>query len=520
MKTKKTQALLKIILLLGILILVNFISVRLFARLDLTRTHMYTLSDASKNLVRNLDDRVTIKAYFSEELPSPYNAARRQVLDILNEYKAYAKGNIRFEFINPEGEKTEREAQEAGIPPVQVQVVKEDKFEAKRAFMGLAFQYEDRKEVLPVVRNPGSLEYDISSAVKRLITKTKKQVGFTTGHQEAEFASYQNAVQELGKQYDLVPVDLSSDTSAVPGNLAALLIIAPQKKFSDSVKYQIDRYIMQGGKAAFLLNAMNASLGDPRQARGPVAFPVETGLEDMLQSYGVRVNSDVVRDAQCAPITVMQQEGGYQMQNQVAFPYMPNVTNVDKTNPMVKDLQGLIFYFVSSVDTVHTANECVSEILLRSSSQSGRQTGVIPIDPFQRYTKKEFPESSIPLAVAVHGSFRSFFEGKLPAPQNVKSRETEIIVVGDGDFMKDDFARNRVNQTFFANIVDYLADDAGLMTIRSKEAALLPLDPVSDGTKQSLKYIDLFAPPLMIIAYGIFRWRKRAAFKKLFAAQA
>jgi ABC-type uncharacterized transport system involved in gliding motility auxiliary subunit len=123
MKTKKTQILLKSILVLGILILVNFISVRFFTRLDLTKTHIFTLSEASKKLVGGLDDRVTIKAYFTEDLPSPYNNSRRQVLDILNEYKAYAKGNIQFEFINPEGEKAEREAKESGVPAVEVQVV-------------------------------------------------------------------------------------------------------------------------------------------------------------------------------------------------------------------------------------------------------------------------------------------------------------------------------------------------------------------------------------------------------------
>jgi gliding-associated putative ABC transporter substrate-binding component GldG len=519
MKTKKTQILLKSILVLGILILVNFISVRFFTRLDLTKTHIFTLSEASKKLVGGLDDRVTIKAYFTEDLPSPYNNSRRQVLDILNEYKAYAKGNIQFEFINPEGEKAEREAKESGVPAVEVQVVKEDKYEVKRAFLGLVFLYEDRKEVLPVVQNLGSLEFDISSAVKRLTTRVKKQIGFTTGHEEPEISSLRNAGQELNKQYTLVPVDLSSGSSVVPNDLAALLVIAPKNKFSDSAKFQIDQYIMQGGKAAFLLNTMDASMGNPGEGRGPFAFPVETGLGDMLERYGVRINTDVIRDAQCAPITITQQEGQFQMQSQVPFPYIPNITDVDKTNPLVKDLQGLVFYFVSSVDTIHTDGGLTSDFLLRSSKQSGRQSGFFPIDPFHRYTKQELSESSIPLAVSVHGMFHSFFEGKLPVPQKLISPETNIIVVGDGDFMKDDFARNRVNMTFFANIVDYLADDAGLITIRSKDTALLPLDPLGDGTKKTLKYIDILAPPFIVAAYGIFRWRKRTALKKAFEAQ-
>jgi gliding-associated putative ABC transporter substrate-binding component GldG len=519
MNTKKAQTFFRVLLVLGILILINFISVRIFSRLDLTKAGVYTLSDASKTLVRNLDDRVTVKAYFTEDLPSPYNNNRRQVLDILNEYKAYAKGNLHFEFINPEGEKNEREAQQAGIPPVEVQVVKEDKFEVKRAFLGLVFLFEDKKEVLPVVQNLGSLEYDISSVIKRLTMHAKKRIGVTTGHQEPELSSMQHANQDVSAQYEIVPVDLSSSTATIPQDLAALLIIAPQKKFSDTAKYQIDQYIMHGGKVAFLLNKVNASL----QQR--YTQPVDLGLEDMLENYGIRINADLVRDAQCANITVMQQQGQFQMQSQIPFPYLPNAANVNRSNPIVKDLQGLIFYFVSSLDTsVAVGKGLTAEVLVRSSKRSGRQTGFMMIDPLHRYTMDELSESNIPLAAVVSGSFKSYFaaagnENKGFIPQVTKSPETRIIVVGDGDFMKDDFAGSRGNLTFFINIIDYLADDAGLITIRSKNVSQPPLDQISDGTKKLLKYGDLLLPPILIIGYGLFRWRRRVALKRSFEAQ-
>jgi gliding-associated putative ABC transporter substrate-binding component GldG len=519
MNTRKAQTLFRVLLVFGILILINFISVRIFSRLDLTKAGVYTLSDASKALVRNLDDRVTVKAYFTEDLPAPYNNNRRQVLDILNEYKAYAKGNLHFDFINPEGEKNEQEAQQAGIPPVEVQVVKEDKFEVKRAFLGLVLLYEDKKEVLPVVQNLGSLEYDISAAIKRLTTTTKKRIGVTTGHQEAELSTMRKANQDISAQYEVVPVDLSSSTATIPQDLAALLVIAPQKSFSDTAKYQIDQYIMHGGKVAFLLNKVNASL----QQR--YSQPVDLGLEPLLENYGIRINSDLVRDAQCASVTVMQQQGPFQMQSQIPFPYLPNVTNVDRTNPMVKDLQGLIFYFVSSIDTSLALSKGVkAEVLARSSKHSGRQTGFMMIDPLHRYTADELSESSIPLAAVMSGSFRSYYAGgtadnKSFVSQTEKSPQTRIIVVGDGDFMKDDFAGNRGNLTFFVNIVDYLADDAGLISIRSKDVAQPPLEQISDGTKKILKYGDLLVPPLLVIGYGLLRWRRRIALKRSYEAQ-
>ena len=513
MKKQKTQTLIRIGLVLGILVVINIISIRLFGRLDLTSQGVYTLSDASRKLVGSLDDRVTVKAFFTEDLPAPYNNNRRSVLDILNDYKAYSKGNLQFEFINPQGEKGEQDAQQQGVSPVQVQVVNEDKLEVKRGYLGLVLLYEDKKEVLPVVQNLSTLEYDISSALKRLTSKSKKKVGYTTGHGEPEISAMRQMYQSVSQQYDLAPIDLNKG-EVVPKDIEALLVIAPQNRFQDSAQFQIDQYIMRGGKVAFLLNRVNANL----QMR--MGQSADVGLDDLLQQYGVRVNPDLIRDAQCANISVMQQQGGYTFQSQVPFPYIPVASNFNSNNPIVKDLQGVILHFVSSVDTGGAASKGVkSEVLIRSSKHSGRQTGMFMIDPFQRYTAADLAEDGIPLAAILEGSFRSFFVGKQPAAAVTTSPETRIIVVGDGDFMKDEMLGNKGNLTFFANIIDYLADDAGLITIRSKNVATPPLDQISDGTKRTLKYTNLIGPPLLIIAYGLFRWRKRVALKKAMEAQ-
>ena len=516
---KRNQAVVRVLLVLGILVLINIISIRLFSRLDLTKHGLYTLSDASKKLVRSIDDRVTVKAYFTDDLPAPYNNNRREVLDMLNEYKAYAGGNLQYEFINPEGQKGEQEAQQAGVPPVNVQVVKEDKFEVKRAYLGLVMMYEDKKETLPVIQNLGSLEYDISSALKRLTTRQKKRIGYTIGHNETDLSTLKMAYGVITSQYDVTPVDLSNG-AAVPADLAALLVIAPQKKFNDSSKYQIDQYLMRGGKIAFLINKVNADL------QAQYAQPTDLNIDDQFAQYGVRINSDLVRDAQCASVSVVQQQSGFMMQSQIPFPYMPMASTFNKENPMVKDLQNVIFYFASSLDTSSAASKNLkAQVLVRSSNRSGRQSGYFAIDAFHRYTADELSESGIPLAAVVSGSFRSFYSDKQPPAGLVtasspltSSPETRIVFAGDGDFMKDDLARNPGNLTFFANIVDYLADDAGLITIRSKNVSMPLLDQVSDGTKRTLKYGDLLLPPIAVIGYGLLRWRNRLARKRALEA--
>jgi gliding-associated putative ABC transporter substrate-binding component GldG len=524
--TLKTQTLLRLGIVVVILVLLNFISVRYFGRIDMTRTGVFTLADASKSLMRNLDDKVTIKAFFTEDLPAPYNNHRRLLLDQLNEYRAYAHGNLQFDFIDPSDEKGKQEAQQQGIAPVQVQVVKEDKFEVKQAFMGLVFLYEDRKEVIPVVQNPATLEYEISSTIKRLVTRTQKKIGFLSGHGEPALQELGHVQEMLRKQYDMVPVDVSKGKS-VPTDIAALIVMAPTTALPEPDKYQVDQYIMHGGRAAFLINRVDANL----QNRNGRVLDVNT--DDLLQQYGVHINPDLVRDLQCASVTIVQQQFGFSMQSQVPFPYLPLVSYFNKNNVMVKDLRNLVLFFASSVDTTGAATKGAhAEVLATSSKESGRQTGVFAFDPLQRYTREEFQEKEIPLAVSLDGKFTSLYAGK-PVPVDTgagaipssgtpatTSTETRIVVVGDGDFARDQFmGGNKDNLSFFANIVDYLVDDAGLITIRSKEASFTPLDQVSDGTKKAVKYANLVVPPLLVLLYGMVRWRMRKARKKALEMQ-
>lgn len=516
----KTQTFLRVGLIALILIVLNFVSVRLFGRLDLTRNHIFSLAPASKNLVSHLDDKVTIRAYFTEDLPAPYSMNRRLLIDELNEYKAYGGGNFDFEFIDPSTEKAERDAQQEGVTPVQVQVINQDKLEVKKAYMGLVFLYEDKKEVIPVVQNMSSLEYDISSTIKRLTTKSQKKIGFLTGNGEPALSDMNQAQAVLRKQYQLAQVDVTKG-KPVPSDIDILMIIDPTSRISEPQKFQIDQFLMRGGRIAFLINRIEASL---QQQYGR---PLDTGLDDMLACYGARINADLVRDVQCANVTIMQQQSGFAIQSQVPFPYIPIVSDFDKGNVMVKDLQGLVLLFGSSVDTVDlSAKGLHGEVLFRSSKQSGLQTGVFAFDPMTRWTRDQFPDKGIPLGVLIEGHFHSLYAGK-PAPADTaagsipppatpltESPDTRIVVVGDGDFVKD-HSTSRDDITFFANLADYLADDAGLIAIRSKDVSEPPLEPVSDGAKQAVKYANMILPPLLVLGYGLFRWRKRQFLKKL-----
>jgi gliding-associated putative ABC transporter substrate-binding component GldG len=302
--------------------------------------------------------------------------------------------------------------------------------------------------------------------------------------------------------------------------------MAPASSIPEPEKFQIDQYLMRGGRVAFLLNRVSADL------QSGTGRPLDVNLDDMLESYGLRLNNDLIRDIQCANISIVQQQYGFSMRSQVPFPYLPLATTMHPENTMVKDLQGIVFFFVSSVDTTAlAAKNLTGDILVRSSDQSGRQTGSFAFDPLQQFTRAEFTESGIPLAALVTGSFQSAYSGKpvpvdtsVSAPPPVSqpltnSPETRVVLVGDGDFALDQYMSNRENLSFLANMVDYLVDDAGLISIRSKEVSMPPLEQVSDGTKKMLKYGNLALPPLLVLGYGLMRWRMRNARRKAMEVQ-
>ncbi len=510
MEQTRKQSLIKVGIFLAIVILVNFISVRIFGRIDLTDNNLYSLSDASIDIVENVDDIVSIQAFFTEDLPSPYNNNRRVLLDLLNEYKAYAGSNLQYEFINPVDKESEAEARKNQIPPLKVQVVEEDKMEVKKAYMGLVIRYEDKKETIPVVQNLGSLEYDISSAIKRLTRDEKKKIGYTQEHGELDLKEMNQISEQLKKNYKLTPVNLK-ERESIPQDIAALLIINPTEKFEEKEKVLLDQYVMKGGKIALMAGKVKI---DPN-LKSRKGEPLDLGLDDLLGSWGIRVNQDMVYDKKCANISVVQNKGGFSVSSRVPFPLLVKATNFAEDNVIVKDLETLVLQFTSSIDTSLASQKGIdAEVIVSSSEQSGRETSDFTINPFKKYSQSDMGEGNISLAAIFSGSFKSRYYGENPKAELEESSDTRIVVVGTGMFIQGQFVMSPDNRVFFANVIDYLAEDSGLISIRSKNVSRPELEEVSDGTRNFIKYGNMFVPPLLVIFIGLLKWRRKIAIKK------
>lgn len=510
-------------LLLGILLVLNLISTQLFTRLDLTEGKIYSLSKASRQLVRNLDDRLVTKAYFSKDLPAPYNSNARYLRDQLEEYKAYSNGKFTFEFVDPGSDSLlEKQAQSFQIPPVQVNAVEKDKIEVKKVYMGLVFIYEDKHETMPLIQSTAGLEYDISSTIKRLTSKERLKVGVLQGYGAPDLYQELNNIRRvLERSYEIRPVYLDRN-QMVPDDIQILLVASLTQDLNDWGKFAIDQFIMRGGRVAFLLNKVSANLQTSQASPSPLR------IDDWTQKYGFKINNDLVMDRRCGMINVQQQMGFFTVTNAVQYPFFPKITSFNPQSPMVKDLENIMLFFPSTIDTSRADSAYLQVTpLFYTSNQAQLQRGRYDINPMQRVQYATFNEGPFVLGVALSGVFHSYFEGReiprgdsstvIPADLKIAtvSPETRLVVIGDGHIAQDAYMTDPSNVTFLLNLVDWLALDEGLIQIRTREVTSRPLADISQGAKTTIKYANIFLPPAVVILIGLVRWQIRRRKKNL-----
>lgn len=501
-------------LVIGIVIVINLLALAFFVRFDLTSSRLYSLSDASKRLARSLDDPVVVKLYFTSDLPVPYNANARYLKDQLYEYRAYSGGQLRFEFIDPVRDNREQEAQAAGVPPVQVNAYEKDKIELKKVYMGVVFLYEDKKEVLPVVQSTANLEYEISSSIKKITAQKTPAVGLLGGHGETSASDqFRSGYEALSKLYDVRPVTIEPGR-LIDSTLSALVIAGPTDSISPWSQYAVDQYLMGGGKLAVFYDPVSVDLRT-QQARNR-----ETNWPHFLAHYGVRVQPALVIDVRNARIAVMQQQGYIRIQNVVDYPFLPQAFNFNKSNLIGKDLEAVDFPFVSPVDsTLADSLGLKFETICWSSEHSGVRRAPYYISPMQEFHREDFNKPYQILAGTIQGGVKTAFpDGPAPdsavqsvvvVPTRKQSPATRLVVVGDGEFFTDQSMRNPSNAAFFLNTVDWLTQEEGLITIRSRAVASRPLNDVSDGTRRTVKFANVFGPPILVIVFGVLRWQTR-----------
>jgi len=509
-----------LIVLAGIVVLLNLISVRNFFRLDLTRNHVYSLSPTSKKYMRELSDNLTVKAFFTRNLPAPYNAHARYLRDMLEDYRTYSKGKFNYQFVDPADDpKIAEEARTLGIYGIQFTAIEKDKFEQKNGFMGIAFLYKDKKEVIPFLQDTNGLEYEVSSTIKKLIQQQTKVIGVTQGHGEPSLFQDMEAFQQLvSKNYEVVPVDLTA--GGIPERVDALVVAGPAQQIPDDKIYALDQFLRSGKNLAVMARMVRADARGSMQGQA-----INSGLDKLLAHWGVTVNQNLVYDMQCQKIQVAQRGPGFIIQNIVPYPPFPLVSELDRKNVIVRNLEAITLPFVSSLsldDARLKNNSLEGQVLAKSSPKAWEQKGFFLLSPQYIGAPQPTDLKQFGLAATVTGVFPSFFTpDKLPQPSKPgdalppyldKAKPARLVVVGSSEFLPNDFIDPRRGggalASFTANLVDWVAQDSELVEIRAKETSAGVVGEISDARRFLIKYFNLAGLPILVILGGLLMWRR------------
>lgn len=489
-----------IAMVIGILIVLNFFSYNIFYRFDLTQNKDYSLSKASKSAAADSKDIINIKAYFSADLPSQFLNLRQEVGDILDEYANYSSGKIKVEFINPpDDQATQQELYLAGIPKLQFNALEKDKFQVINGYLGMLIKYGEKSQAIPVIEDTKDLEYQITSAIKKLTSAKIAKIGFWQGNGAADAEKEVGAAyKKLGEIYDVSVVDYAADKK-IADDLDTLIIIGPKEKFNDDELKAIDAFLMGGGSLVIMADGVKVE-------QGLTAEKNDLGLNKILESYGVRLNQNLALDVNNGLASFSQ---GF-VSFTVNYPYWPKVVKpgFDQNNPAVSRLEGLILPWASTIDVMSdkTKDMAVSYLAL-TSSQAMAVADNFKLDPQAEIN--DGARGRLNLAVALTGKFSSAFN-------KPSSKAGRLILVGDSDFIRDNFLQNYPdNLLFFQNVIDGLSLGGDLISIRSKGVTERPLKEISESVKATVRYANIFGLTVIVVLFGIVRYflRRKTRFE-------
>jgi len=551
----------QLVTVVGILIALNILSGFFFTRFDLTSEKRYTLSETSKDLLKNLDDVVYLKVYLEGELPAGFRRLRDGTREMLDEFRAFSNNNIEYEFINPSNQPDEksrtelyRQLSKQGLMPTNIQIKSEDGVEQKLIFPGAIMTYRGEETALQLLKSQmgaapeqmlnsstEDLEYEITNAIRKLTSVRAESIGFVEGHGELSSRQVADMAKSLSEYYRLERVsingNLNSLVSRAQGDSGivifpkykAIIIAKPDTAFSEEDKFMIDQYIMYGGRVLWLVDPVFCDMDSLRYASSTMAIPQSTNLEDMLFKYGVRVNTDLLQDARCAAIPGPSGYVGDQLQWALQpWVFFPIVIPKSE-HPIVRNLNGIKLEFTSSLDTVGKKN--IKKTVLLSTSDKTRALRTptqVSLDVMIEEPKPEqFNKQHLAVAVLLEGKFESVFKNRLTTmikeSRDIQFREggkyTKMIVVSDGDIMRnhinpdgtylpcgfDQYTNQQFgNKTFLLNAINYLCDDMSLTTIRSRALEIRLLDrKKAESERSKWQIINVAIPIGLIILFGL-----------------
>ena len=546
-----------------IVIFVNVIGYYVFGRLDLTSEKRYTLSKSTKSLLKKIDEPVLYRVYLEGEFPADFKRLQNETKEMLNQFRAYNK-NVQYEFVNPNDFDNQQERQvfyqklaQKGIQPTQIQVSTGNGVTTQVLIPAADVIYKGNETSIQLLQSQKyvdqtqllnnsiqSLEYVLSNAIRALSQGQKPSVAFMRGHGELPLPNLSDMIGALYEYYNLDTVRMDENINSLTTRTADpkdstayrfhnkydLIIIAkPTKQFSDKDLYILDQYVMYGGKLMWLVDPLDADLDSLAHAGQAVATRLPLNIDEMLFTYGARINPDMVMDIRCRPIPMTVGMVGEKPQIQFQpWMYFPEIVPLAQ-HPTVRNLDLIKTDFVSSIDLID--NEVEKTVLLTTSEFSRVKNAPAIYDLNEAKIEPDrrlFTRQNIPVAVLLQGRFKSMFRNRL-TPDFMEipamgyreiSDSTSMIVISDGDVIKNRFNFNDgtgyplgydfytemmyANKELLLNCIDYLVGEEGAIASRSRDIKIRKLNVMKikeEGTRYKL--INILLPTGLIVLAGV-----------------
>ena len=531
---------------LSLLVAVNFVSSFLHTRFDMTEDSRYTLSPAAVETANAFERPVVIDVLLDGELPQEFVKLKTETDQLLQAFAAENQ-NIKFAFVDPlEGTEDKNrslaELQGLGLTPAQVTVEDNGKVSQELVFPWAMVNYGEKTVKVPLLKNKlgasagervnnsvQNLEYAFADAFSKLAIKNKKQVAVIKGNGELEDIYLADFLTSIREYYNIGAITLDSVAENPQKTLDQLngydlaLIAKPTEAFTDTEKYVLDQYILQGGKSLWLVDPVIMELDSLFNPDGKaMALPRNLNLQDFFFKYGIRLNKDLINDLYFTQIVLATGEGNASQYDPVPWYYHPMVFS-SNDHPINNNIEALRFQFTSSIDTL--SNPLKKEVLLRSSPLS--RTDAVPrqitLDEIGAAPDKdEYSNGNHPLAVLLEGNFPSAFANRVKPIELENPLETgeksKMLVISDGDLIKNQMRNGRPlelgydkwtnnffgNKDFLINALNYMLDDGGLINIRSKKVAVPYLDEKKIADQKSKwQLVNIGVPLVSVLVFGL-----------------
>lgn len=541
------------------LIVLNIVAQHYFFRIDLTEEKRYSITPATKSLLSDLQNDLQVTIYLDGSVNAGFQRLERSVEETLDEFEVYAAADVKIRYVNPLTAIPKEQQQEFfarlgsyGIEPTYVYDEEDGQRRQKLIVPGALINYQGQEAGVMLLngdRSSGSeealnqsienVEYELANGIRKLMVREKKKVGLLKGHGELEGIDIAGLMNVITEYYEVADVVLPQ-INKIPEDIDVIMINKPAENFSREDQYKIDQFIMQGGKAMFFIDPLRIEM-DSIGADGSIAFPYDLNLDDLLFRYGVRINKTLVQDIKAGvfPFVVGEMAGQPQIVS-LPWPFFP-IVNKYGDHPTVKNMDAIFLRFTSEMDTVAVEGVRKTPLIYTSQYSKVLQTPmIVDLNQLREAPKPEdFTSGSQAVAYLLEGNFTSVFKNRiLPESANAsafkdKSEDSKIVVVSDGDLIRNDInrsngnplplgydpitERNFANQEFIINTLSYLTDENGLINARRKEIQIRPLDQVKvEQEAVFYQILNLLTPIALIIIFGIgkayLRKRKYSSF--------